>query len=45
MFDGYVLPTGFELNTADRRNPSHGTQEGTNGLTLHLLTLTGPIAL
>jgi hypothetical protein len=44
MFDGYVLPTGFELNAADRRNLSRGTQEGTDGLTLPLLTLTGPIA-
>jgi hypothetical protein len=40
MFDGYVLPTGSQLNAAIRRNLSHGTQEGTGGLTLHLLTLT-----
>jgi hypothetical protein len=45
MLDGYVLSTGFELNAADCRNLSHGTQEGTDGLTLHLVTLTGPIAL
>jgi hypothetical protein len=42
MFDGYVLSTGFELNAAGRRNLSHGTQEGVDGLTGHLLTLAGP---
>jgi hypothetical protein len=45
MFDGYVLPTSSELNAAIRRNLVHGTQEGTDDLALHLLTLTGPIAL
>jgi hypothetical protein len=44
MFDGYVLPAGFDPNAAIRRKLSHGTQEGTDGLALHFLTLTGPIA-
>jgi hypothetical protein len=45
MFHGYVLPKGFDPNAAIHRKLYHGTQEGVEGLTFHLLTLTDPKAL